>query len=201
MCHAEKTIELTFLSYQSRSSGCVFWYYYIRTLLRRDVLSTHSYPVSFIRWFVDKFEFQGRGTIHDHMLSQLAYMFLTKEGRKKKLEGGANYQWKEEDFVTVDIHPSKLSFYSSTRKLACLLIRRLWRRTKSLIKTYDKKLNDELRQVVQSRLCQIVEDVEMMHNSKDEEKLQGKLSIDVKTRELWEDYIVRLKRMLKIIET
>jgi hypothetical protein len=49
-------------------------YFFATQLIRRDVLSRSSYPVSFTKWFVSKFEFQGRGTVHEHTLKKLVYL-------------------------------------------------------------------------------------------------------------------------------
>ena len=100
-------------------------YFFTYQLIRREVLSRGSYPVSFIKWYFSKFEFQGRGTIHEHTLKKLVYLFLSKERREeivKLTKDERTYNYRNSCFVLIDVHVLKLSVYTSTKKIAELLV-------------------------------------------------------------------------------
>ena len=63
----------------------VSFFFLMKILVRRDVLSRYSYPTSFMKWFLDKFEFQHRGTVHDHALQKLIFLFLKEVYNQSKM--------------------------------------------------------------------------------------------------------------------
>ena len=115
----------------------------MKTLLRRELLARYSYPTHFIKWFVDKFEFQNRGTVHDHALMKLIYLFL-KDDKKGKTK-----DFKPEDFEEIDVHGPKLDYYSSMRKVAHMLVKRIWRRANALRKSHTD-YHDKLTSLIES---------------------------------------------------
>ena len=92
----------------------VSFYFFMRSLIRRRILADYSYPTHFTKWFINKYEFQNRGSVHEHALKKLIYLFLNKENAHKTT-------FTPEDFVEVDIHGPKLAYYSSMRKIARML--------------------------------------------------------------------------------
>ena len=65
-----------------RNPATVSFWFFFRQLMRRDILSRHNYPISYIKWFLAKYEDQFRGTMHEHVLQKLVFLFLNKTGYK-----------------------------------------------------------------------------------------------------------------------
>ena len=66
-----------------RNPATVSFWFFLKQLLRRDILSKHNYPISYVKWFLAKYEDQFRGTMHEHILQKLVFLFLNKTGYKE----------------------------------------------------------------------------------------------------------------------
>ncbi len=109
----------------------VSFFFLMKILIRRDVLARFSYPTNFIKWFVDKFEFQNRGSVHDHALQKLIFLFL-------KIAAEDKTTFTKDDFQQIDVHGPKLGYYSEMRTIAHMLVPRIERRARTLISQHPE---------------------------------------------------------------
>ena len=127
-------------------------YFMMRQLVRRDVLMRYNHPIRFTKWFLSKFEFQGRGTVHEHMLRKVVYLFITKAGMDDKKDH-PNEPHQPEHFQRVDLNPPKLAMYSAASKLASIVVQRLAQRANTLaadptVSEANRKMLRELATII-----------------------------------------------------
>lgn len=129
-----------------------FWLF-LKQLLRRDIISRHNYPISYVKWFLAKYEDQFRGTIHEHILQKLVFLFLNKVGFDdwNKSTDKKNFKWEKHHFDQIDMHAPKLAYYSSNAKLAELIITRLLQRCQK----FENDSTGEEKQNF-SKICSII---------------------------------------------
>ena len=113
-------------------------YFFLRRLITREIVSQFNCPTHFVKWFFAKYEDQFRGSVHVHELKKEVFMFLKEEMRWDADARGERYQDRPDaektvdDFEQIDIDVPKLSLYSSSRKLGCILVQQLHDRANAL---------------------------------------------------------------------
>ena len=60
----------------SRKSCYSLHVFFIRQLINMEVMRECSYPVAYEKWFARKFEFQDRGSVHEHAVKALTFLWI-----------------------------------------------------------------------------------------------------------------------------
>ena len=55
----------------------VCMWFFIRQMVNMDVMRRCSYPVAYEKWYARKFEFQDRGSVHEHAVKALIFVLCS----------------------------------------------------------------------------------------------------------------------------
>ena len=61
----------------------VCMWFFIRQLVNMEVMQRSSYPVAYEKWYARKFEFQDRGSVHEHAVKALTFLWIKSHAHKK----------------------------------------------------------------------------------------------------------------------
>ena len=71
-----------------------------------DVMRRSSYPVAYEKWYAREFEFQDRGSVHEHAVKVMTFLWIKSQAKNKATE-----KLTEDDFEEITIRTDKLSMY------------------------------------------------------------------------------------------
>ena len=104
-------------------------WFFIRQMINKEVMRKSSYPMAYETWYARKFEFQDRGSVHEHAVKALTYIWI-----KANNQDTAPEKLTEDDFEEVTCRTDKLSMYCESGKIREIMVRRIAHR----INTYMK---------------------------------------------------------------
>ena len=79
-----------------------------------------SYPVAYEKWYARKFEFQDRGSVHEHSIKALVFLWIKAEFYDKPAD-----DLTEDDFEEVECRMDKLSMYCESGKVREIMVCRI----------------------------------------------------------------------------
>ena len=98
----------------------VCMWFFIRQLINMDVMRQTSYPVAYEKWYARKFEFQDRGSVHEHAVKSMMFMWIKAESHGKKAEDLTS-----DDFEEVACRTDKLCMYCESGKVREIMVGRI----------------------------------------------------------------------------
>ena len=124
----EKPQRYTML-HENPATVCMW--FFIRQFVNMQVMRECSYPVAYEKWFARKFEFQDRGSVHEHAVKALTFLWIKAdaEGKQKKAE-----ELTEADFEEITCRTDKLSMYCELGMVRQIMIGRILNRIKKYMK-------------------------------------------------------------------
>ena len=114
----------------------VCMWFFIRQLINMDVMRRTSYPVAYETWFARKFEFQDRGSVHEHAVKALIFLWI-----KAEVKGKDAKDLSEDDFEEITCRTDKLCMSCESGMVRQIMVRRIYTRIRRYIadpKTSDK---------------------------------------------------------------
>ena len=107
----------------------VCMWFFIRQMINMEVMRECSYPKAYTKWYARKFEFQDRGSVHEHNVKALIFLWIKAEHKDTEAD-----QLTEDDFEEVTCRADKLSMYCESGMVRQIMIRRIYNQ----IKMYSK---------------------------------------------------------------
>ncbi len=98
----------------------VCMWFFIRQMINMDVMRQCSYPVAYEKWYARKFEFQDRGSVHEHAVKQMIFVWIKSEANDKKAD-----DLTATDFDEIMCRTDKLSMYAESGKIREIIIGRI----------------------------------------------------------------------------
>ena len=123
----------------------VCMWFFIRQLINMDVMRRTSYPVAYETWFARKFEFQDRGSVHEHAVKALIFLWI-----KAEVKGKDAKDLTEDDFEEITCRTDKLCMYCESGKVREIMVRRIY--TQILRYITDPKTSDIDKKQLQTLL-------------------------------------------------
>ena len=69
--HYYQIVNIDEMLHENPATVCMW--FFIRQLVNMEVMRRTSYPVAYEKWFARKFEFQDRGSVHEHTVKALTF--------------------------------------------------------------------------------------------------------------------------------
>ncbi len=103
----------------------VCMWFFIRQMINMEVMRRRSYPVAYTKWYARKFEFQERGSVHEHNVKALVFLWIKAEHEGKPVK-----DLSESDFEDMVCRTDKLSMYCESGMVRQIMIRRIFNQIK-----------------------------------------------------------------------
>ncbi len=85
----------------------VCMWFFIRQMINKDVMRRSSYPAAYEKWFASKFEFQDRGSVHEHSVKAMTFVFIKAHSKDKRAD-----ELTPDDVAEITCRTDKLSMYN-----------------------------------------------------------------------------------------
>ena len=82
-------------------------WFFIRQMINMGVMRSSSYPRAYEKWYARKFEFQDRGSVHEHSVKAMTFVFIKAHLDHKRAD-----ELTEDDFEEITCRTDKLSMYN-----------------------------------------------------------------------------------------
>ena len=109
-------------------------WFFIRQLVNMEVMQRSSYPVAYEKWYARKFEFQDRGSVHEHAVKALTFLWIKSHAHEKKKKAE---ELTEDDFEEITCRTDKLSMYCESAKVREIMVGRIAYRIRQYLKEDD----------------------------------------------------------------
>lgn len=100
----------------------VCMWFFIRQFVNMQVMRQCSFPVAYEEWFARKFEFQDRGSVHEHAGKALTFLWIKADAKTRKKDIN---DLTTDDYEAVTCRTDKLSMYCESGMVREIMMGRI----------------------------------------------------------------------------